>query len=432
MAGDTVSFALVITSLVLWGSWANTYKLAHHFWGELAKFELFFIGFSIGACGSCLLAIDAIDDSFWVESRWRQYHFQMALVAGAIANIGKVCITGAIEMTSMTIAIPLVLGIEIFLGTIMLYIGDPSQTNPWYLFTGVGLILMAVIFNLLYELQAEEDRGEEDHTKPLMQDFGSVRSVISRENEKSQSSDGSGKPRMYKANSDKGLILRGHVTPVHQNRHRQRRSSSSQSLRTFAAKIGLTRPNPNSGPDSEISELTMEEEHSKSCTGIFLAICSGLSLATWPVIYEIDEDIDWREFYFGFIFSLGFTSVLTLPGTGWLRGTNFCELESTVLFLGMVGGFMMSASIYLMFASQEGLHFIVSMTIVRCSPVIGAFWGIVLWDELAGASDLAMTYIALMFVLYIAALIMIALSVLTMEEETIPGSTLAQRLALNS
>lgn len=407
MAGDTISFALVITSLILWGSWANTYKIAHYFFGDLAKFELFFIGFSIAACSSCLLAVDAIDDTFWKEARWRQYHFQMSFIAGAIANIGKVCITGAIEMTSMTIAIPLVLGIEIFLGTIMLYIGDPSQTNPWYLFSGVGLILMAVIFDVLYQLQAEEDRDESQENsqdKALLEDFGSVRELYKMSSSEHSRSAGSGGGRRSRRRQRSTTPMRGHVAP-----NRKRRSTSAQEeLRSWAAWAGLTKQ-ATRNQDSDFSDDHQDPD--QRYMGIFLALVSGLSLATWPVIYEIDEDINWKEFYFGFIFSLGFTSILTLPGTGWLRGTDFSELEGVVLICGMIGGFMMSASIYLMFASQEGLHFIVSMTIVRCSPVIGAFWGIVLWDELKGASDLALTYVALMFILYIAAIIMIALSV---------------------
>jgi len=377
MAGDATSFVLVITSLILWGSWANTYKIAELLYGHLkeAEFELFFIGFSIAACYCCYLPVDAIGDSFWVEQRWTQHPFRMSLVAGSVANIGKVCITGAIEMTGMTVAIPLVMGIEIFLGTILLFVTDPDDTNPYYLFSGVFLVLMAVMFDILFQLQMKEPH---EKNKALLHEpsdsFGAV-----------EISGGGEVPTLRHQRSDSS-VMRGYA-----GSDNGRHSSSKQG-------------------------------------GILLAIISGLCLAIWPVIYEMEKKhITWEEFYFGFALSLGLTSIITLPFFGWLRGTDFTKLQWFVLLLGILGGLMMCSSYYLMFASQEGLHLIVSMTIVRCSPVIGAFWGIVLWEELKGASDLAITYVVLMFILYIAALVLIALSVLTMEEDN-PAAPLADKL----
>jgi len=440
MAADSTSFVLVIASLILWGSWANTYKIADHFYRALgqAEFELFFIGFSIAACCSSFLAIDAIGDSFWEERRWKQRHFVMALVAGSIANVGKVCITGAIGLTGMTVAIPLVLGIEIFLGTILLYVGDPKETNPWFLFAGVGLVLMAVMFDILYQLQKKEDWKDPQHGTALLysdeaQSFGSVGGL----SEDCSRSDGGGsyKPRLSHQRSDS--VMRGF--PGSDN---GRCSTSEQRMRNAAIRAKMVKPKRGRRNGHSIDytedvisaeernleskiEIEMEIEIAESTIhGIFLAILSGLCLAIWPVIYEIDEGISWKEFFFGFILSLGLTSVITLPLCGWLRGTDFSKLHGVVLMLGMLGGMMMCSSYYLMFASQEGLTFIVSMTIVRCSPVIGAFWGIVLWNELRGASDTAIAYVALMFILYIAAIVLIALSVLTMKDDD-QGNVLA-------
>jgi len=338
MASKGVSFALVIIALVLWGSWANTYKISHKLHNG-APFETFFVGYSVASACCCLLASDSLNEAFWSEQRYFDIHFRMALVAGTIANFGKVCITAAIELTGMTVAIPLVLGIEIFLGTILLYYNEPSSADPRYLFSGVILIFIAVIFDVLFQMQAHKDRKILKRQRLLDNELGG-----------------------------------GAQTSEHE-----------------------------------------EDSESKTCTGIIFAVISGFCLATWPVIYEIDEE-QWKEFYVGFIISLGLTSVVTLPIMLWFRGNDLSKLNTWIFILGLIGGFMMSSSIYLMFASQEGLPFIVSMTIVRCSPVIGALWGILVWDELRGASKTAKSYVGVMFCLYIAAIVIIALSI-SVEEE---------------
>ena len=47
-----------------------------------------------------------------------------AIIAGLIANIGKVCFVGGIDLCGILLAIPLTMGIELIIGTIFLYFMD--------------------------------------------------------------------------------------------------------------------------------------------------------------------------------------------------------------------------------------------------------------------------------------------------------------------
>jgi len=77
----------------------------------------------------------------------------------------------------------------------------------------------------------------------------------------------------------------------------------------------------------------------------------------------------------------------------------------------------MALGIWLTFYSHEGLHFVVSMTIVRCAPVISAFWGIFVFHELHGAGLKSQVFMGLSLFFYLTAITLITMSILFADAE---------------
>ncbi len=143
-------FFCVITMLC-WGSWANTQKLAEKSW----RFELFYwdyvigifllsvlFAFTLGSTGelgrSFLLDIHQADSS----------SIQSALLGGVIFNLANILLIAAISIAGMSVAFPVGIGIALIWGVIDNYIKVPSG-NPILIFSGVILIAIGILVNAL-------------------------------------------------------------------------------------------------------------------------------------------------------------------------------------------------------------------------------------------------------------------------------------------
>jgi glucose uptake protein len=54
------------------------------------------------------------------------------------------------------------------------------------------------------------------------------------------------------------------------------------------------------------------------------------------------------------------------------------------------------------------MSFATSYAIGQSAPMVGAFWGIFVWKEFAGAGSRAKIFLALMFVFYALAILLVA------------------------
>ena len=136
-------------TMMCWGSWGNTQKLASKEW----RYELFYWDYVIGMVLFSLL-ISFTMGSIGSEGR----HFIDDLGQASLQNIGSVILGGIIfnasnillsastSIAGMAVAFPLGVGLSLVLGTIINYIGAPKG-DPLILFTGVALIVVAVICN---------------------------------------------------------------------------------------------------------------------------------------------------------------------------------------------------------------------------------------------------------------------------------------------
>lgn len=140
---------LCIITMLCWGSWGNTQKLAAKTW----RYELFYwdyvigivllalvVGFTLGSHGD--QGRGFVEDLSQVSSS----NFWSAFVGGVIFNAANILLATSISLAGMAVAFPVGVGIALVLGVIVNYIGAPKG-DPIILFLGVALIVVAVIFN---------------------------------------------------------------------------------------------------------------------------------------------------------------------------------------------------------------------------------------------------------------------------------------------
>jgi glucose uptake protein len=144
-----LAVTLTVVTMICWGSWANTQKLAGKTWRQelyywdyvigvllLSVFMAFTFG-SIGAQGRGF--IEDIQQVSWGN-------MLSAFTGGVIFNASNILLTAAIAIVGLSVAFPVGVGIGVVFGVIINYIGQPKG-NPVALFTGVLFIMTAIIID---------------------------------------------------------------------------------------------------------------------------------------------------------------------------------------------------------------------------------------------------------------------------------------------
>jgi len=147
----TLAVVLTFVTMLCWGSWANTQKLAEKSW----RFELFywdyvigivlmslFFAFTLGSIGD--QGRDFLADLKQADSS----NIQKAILGGVIFNAANILVAAAIAIAGMSVAFPVGIGIALVLGVIINYIATP-QGNAVWLFAGVGLVTVAIVIDAL-------------------------------------------------------------------------------------------------------------------------------------------------------------------------------------------------------------------------------------------------------------------------------------------
>jgi glucose uptake protein len=145
-----MALILTILTMICWGSWANALNLAKGW-----RFELLYYDYSIGvALGAALagmtfgtLGSDGIrfaDDLAHAGS----VNILCGFAGGVIFNLSNILVVGAISVAGMGVGFPIGVGLALIVGVIWNYIVNP-QGNPWLLFTGVALIVGAIVVDAI-------------------------------------------------------------------------------------------------------------------------------------------------------------------------------------------------------------------------------------------------------------------------------------------
>ncbi len=147
------SYALAVVfcfvTMLCWGSWGNTQKLASKSW----RYELFYWDYVIGmvifalAIGLTMGSVGEAGRPFIADLKQvAGENVGWVLLGGTIFNASNILLSASVSLAGLSVAFPLGVGIALVLGVIINYIGAPSG-NPLLLFLGVALIVVAIVCN---------------------------------------------------------------------------------------------------------------------------------------------------------------------------------------------------------------------------------------------------------------------------------------------
>lgn len=136
-------------TMLCWGSWGNTQKLASKNW----RYELFYWDYVIGmVLFATVLAFTM--GSFGEEGRPFVADLSQAsmenigsvILGGIIFNASNILLSASVSLAGLSVAFPLGVGLALVLGVFNTYFVNPKG-DPTILFLGVALIVLAIICN---------------------------------------------------------------------------------------------------------------------------------------------------------------------------------------------------------------------------------------------------------------------------------------------
>jgi len=147
----SIAILFCLITMLCWGSWANTQKLAEKTW----RFELFYWDYVMGILLFSLVSAFTLgsfgeggrhflDDLKQADSG----NIRSAFLGGIIFNAANILFGAAIAIAGMSVAFPIGIGLALVLGVIVNYFGA-EKGNPVLLFTGVLLVAVAIVINAI-------------------------------------------------------------------------------------------------------------------------------------------------------------------------------------------------------------------------------------------------------------------------------------------
>jgi glucose uptake protein len=145
----TTAVLFSIITMICWGSWANTQKLASSSW----RFELFYwdyvigivllsliFAFTLGSSGeqgrSFIADLQQADRSSLTSAFW----------GGIVFNAANILLGAAISISGMAVAFPVGIGLALVIGVAVNYAQNPIG-DVGLLFGGVVLVILAILLN---------------------------------------------------------------------------------------------------------------------------------------------------------------------------------------------------------------------------------------------------------------------------------------------
>ncbi len=145
----SAAVVLCVITMLCWGSWANTQKLAAATW----RFELFYWDYVIGIVFLSLLLALTIGSTgdggraFLPDIRQGTWeNIGSALLGGVIFNAANILLVAAIAVAGMAVAFPVGIGLALVIGVIVNFMYAPVG-NVYLLFGGAALVVVAIILN---------------------------------------------------------------------------------------------------------------------------------------------------------------------------------------------------------------------------------------------------------------------------------------------
>jgi glucose uptake protein len=147
-----VAVVMCVITMLCWGSWANTQKLASKEW----RFELFYWDYAIGVLLFALILAFTLGSTGTAGRSFLDDMAQAdrgplisAFIGGAVFNLSNILLVAAIDIAGMAVAFPIGIGLALVIGVVTTYYGVDSSGNATLLFAGVACVVAAIILDAL-------------------------------------------------------------------------------------------------------------------------------------------------------------------------------------------------------------------------------------------------------------------------------------------
>jgi glucose uptake protein len=339
---------LLILSMLCWGSWANTQKLAGRW-----RFELYSYDLSVGVAVAAAIAAYTFG-SFNSSELTFQDNFlivgyrKMAYCAGAgmVFNLANMLLLGAMSIAGLAVSFPVSFGVAVIVSAVWNFALNP-QGNAILVLGGAVLVAAAIVVNVFayithVDLQAEESKKtalqidpRARPSKPKVQPPGPARAV------------------------------------------------------TLSVISGILM-----GIFSPLMEMGREGENGVGPYGMALLFAAGLMVSTFL----------YTPFFLNFPVAgapIQFLDYFKGKARQHLLGL----LGGGLLALGAAAGFVGAAT-----PASVKIGPAFSYTAVHAGAVVAALWGLLAWREFKGANERIRMLLAVMLVLYLVGMGMVSIA----------------------
>lgn len=152
-----------VITMLGWGSWANTQKLAGK---DKWPFPLYYWDYALGVFLFGLLWMAALGNfgsaGMSAGENFRQAAsgpMAHAVFSGALFNLSNLLLVVAIDAAGMAVAFPIGVGLALVIGTVASYIQSPKG-NAVLLFAGVLLVLSAIVISAIARSRLPRGAGQ--------------------------------------------------------------------------------------------------------------------------------------------------------------------------------------------------------------------------------------------------------------------------------
>lgn len=162
-----LAVVLCVITMICWGSWGNTQKLAAKSW----RYELFYWDYVIGILLFSILTAFTLGSvgeegrSFLDDIRQvAPAAFWSAILGGVIFNASNILLSASTSIAGMSVAFPVGVGLALALGVVNNYVLQPKG-NPLLLFGGMALVIVAIVLNGIASARKPKDETDNRNTR---------------------------------------------------------------------------------------------------------------------------------------------------------------------------------------------------------------------------------------------------------------------------
>lgn len=156
-----VAVVFCFITMLCWGSWGNTEKLAIKSW----PYQLYYWDYTLGVLvvsllfGLTLGSYGSEGRSFIADLAQADWSAMgSAFMGGVIFNLANILLVVAIDLAGMAVAFPVGIGLALVIGVFINYLAAPLG-DPMLLFTGVGLVTIAIVLDAMAYRRVEKSNS---------------------------------------------------------------------------------------------------------------------------------------------------------------------------------------------------------------------------------------------------------------------------------